>query len=192
MEREQAKIWGVEVAAILAVKSVESSGDGLLPTGEPKILFERHQFYRLLSGKFGKPFADDVMRKYPNLCNTVRGGYYGGQREHTDRLQPAVKIDRDCALQATSWGAYQVMGFNWNTLGYGSMQAFINDMYAGEPGQFRGFCRFIEAFELVDELQRKDWAGFARVYNGPKYREGDYDGKMAAAYRKFASQGNSA
>jgi hypothetical protein len=32
-------------------------------------------------------------------------------------------------------------------------------------------------------LKNKDWAGFARHYNGPDY--GDYDKRMERAYKRF-------
>ena len=44
---------GCSVAAIKAVAKVESKGSGFLPSGEPRILFERHVFrhrYREAAG----------------------------------------------------------------------------------------------------------------------------------------------
>jgi hypothetical protein len=43
-----ALLLGVEPEVVMAVAEVESSGDGFLPTGEPKILFEPHIFWREL------------------------------------------------------------------------------------------------------------------------------------------------
>lgn len=37
-----------------------------------------------------------------------------------------------------------------------------------------------------NELQRKDWAGFARGYNGPGYAKNRYDIKLANAYKKYS------
>jgi hypothetical protein len=37
----------------------------------------------------------------------------------------------------------------------------------------------------VQYLRDKDWAGFARRYNGPAYAENKYDEKLSAAYEKF-------
>ncbi|AZA64465.1 DUF3380 domain-containing protein [Chryseobacterium carnipullorum] len=47
-----AKELGCEVAAIKAVAEVESRGSGFLSSGEPKILFERHRFYKYTNGKY--------------------------------------------------------------------------------------------------------------------------------------------
>ncbi len=35
-------------------------------------------------------------------------------------------------------------------------------------------------------LQAMDWAGYARIYNGPSYSANDYDTKLAAAYARFS------
>lgn len=38
---------------------------------------------------------------------------------------------------------------------------------------------------MLPALQAKDWAEFARRYNGPAYKENRYDEKLAKAYQKF-------
>jgi len=43
---------GVDVATIKAVADVETSGDAFDALGRPRILFERHYFHRLTSGRF--------------------------------------------------------------------------------------------------------------------------------------------
>ncbi|WP_426770837.1 N-acetylmuramidase domain-containing protein, partial [Pseudomonas aeruginosa] len=79
---------------------------------------ERHWMFKLLKRKLGRdPEINDV-------CNPKAGGYLGGQAEH-ERLDKAVKMDRDCALQSASWGLFQIMGFHWEALGYASVQAFV-------------------------------------------------------------------
>jgi len=186
--QQSAKRLGVEVATIRAVDQVESNGSGFLDDGQVKILFERHKFYQYLARKHSKTYADDVARQRPDICNPQRGGYKGGKAEHT-RLQAAVDIDRECALMACSYGRYQVLASNWASLGYSSLQDFINAAMRSEDDHLEMFVRFVATNSLADELQRHDWAGFARGYNGPAYRDNDYDGKLAAAYTKFASGG---
>jgi hypothetical protein len=36
-------------------------------------------------------------------------------------------------------------------------------------------------------LQDRDWAAFAKAYNGKGYAKNKYDEKLAAAYKKFAA-----
>jgi hypothetical protein len=171
-----AKALGVEVACIKAVTKVESRGSGFLPSGEPVILFERHWMYKLLKAKTGKePELNEV-------CNPKAGGYQGGASEHI-RLNTAVMIDRECALQSASWGLFQIMGFHWKSLGYASLQAFVNDQYASEGKQLSTFVKFIQINpSMHNALKAKDWAKFAKLYNGPNYAINKYDIKLEAAY----------
>lgn len=178
-----AQSLGVPTAAVKAVASVESAGAGFLSDGRPKILFERHVMYSQLSTALGKAKADALASKHPDIVNPKAGGYSGGAKEH-DRLGQAAALDRACALSSASWGAFQIMGYHWKSLGYASQQAFINAMYASEADQLDAFVRFIKADPvLVRALKALDWAAFARRYNGPAYAKNQYDRKMSEAYR---------
>lgn len=180
---------GVEEAAIKAVASVESNGNGFILDPEsgkqvPKILFERHIMFKRLRDNTPIKSAD-MAAKYPDIVNPSSGGYKGGIAEH-ERLQKAVKIDRTTALESASWGSFQIMGYHWKALGYASVQAFVNDMYT-EQGQLDAFVKFIKAdSRLVKALKEKDWTTFARIYNGPAYQKNNYDVKMKQAYEKFS------
>lgn len=169
---------GCAVAAIKAVAKVESMGEGFLPTCEPKILFEAHWFSKLTMGRY------DASHPRISSPNWNRSLYVGGVGEHK-RLQEAAKLDRTAALSAASWGVFQIMGFNWKLCGVGSLQQFINAMYAGEKEQFRCFVNFIIAKGWAGYLAAQDWAEFARRYNGAGYKQNKYDVKMAQAYKSF-------
>lgn len=202
----QAKSLGVETAALRAVHEVEAKGNGFLASGEPVILFERHIFYRKLREMNYPNLAKLFFARRPDLCNPSAGGY-GKTSEQHNRLKQAqdlllqvlplldpnkssdkkiIEQVRACALMACSWGIGQVMGMHWHDLGYPTLQDFINDMYESEAKQLEAMCRFIKVNGLVDEMQRHDWATFARVYNGVAYRKNQYDTKLAKAYAKFA------
>ncbi|GAB3021024.1 hypothetical protein GCM10027051_27870 [Niabella terrae] len=171
-----------EVAAIRAVAEVESRGDGFLPGGEPKILFERHIFSKRTGGVFD--------RSHPNVSNPQSGGYGTAASQHK-RLQEAVPLNRNAALMSASWGKFQIMGFNYSLAGFNSLQEFINAMYSGERAHLFAFVSYIRNSFLDDELREKRWADFARKYNGPDYRKNNYDKKMAQAYSRFKSGGRS-
>ena len=106
---EGAKRLGVPVIVIKAIAEVETLGEGYLPNGKPKILFERHRMYFYLNQKFGKTKANALMAKHPNIVNTKTGGYHGGSAEYT-RLSQAKQLDESCALQSASWVRFQLMG----------------------------------------------------------------------------------
>ncbi|WP_305095672.1 N-acetylmuramidase domain-containing protein [Croceibacterium aestuarii] len=177
---EAATRLGCTVAAIRAVAQVESAGSGYLPDSRPKILFERHVFHRLTGG------AHTAV--HPDLSFPSGGGYLGGAREY-DRLERAMALDEPAALASASWGKFQVMGFNHALVGEPSLDTFVDTMVSGEPGQLKYFVAFIAATGLADELQRLDWRGFARGYNGSGYERFNYHGKMARAFATFSEGG---
>lgn len=166
------------VPAIRAVCAVEAPRGGFLASGQPTLLFERHQFSRRSGRKFDA--------KYPDISNPTRGGYLGGEAEH-GRLQRAVALDRDAALQSASWGKFQIMGFNYQAAGFATLQAFVNAMYEGEGAQLDAFVAYVLHEGLADELRECRWADFARRYNGPDYATNKYDTKLAAAYNAARS-----
>lgn len=171
---------GCQVAAVRAVIDVESRG-GFLADGRPKILFERHYFSRLTKRKFDGNAAD--------ISNPKWGGYKGGAAEY-ERLGRAIKLDRDAALRSASWGAFQIMGDNYRLCGFTNVEDFVEAMVSGAPAQLDAFVSFIQKTGLADEMVRRDWAGFARGYNGPAYKANKYDEKLAAAFA-FHSAGGS-
>ncbi len=103
-----------------------------------------------------------------------------------------MAIDRDAALQSVSWGIGQVMGSHWKALGYGSVDALVAEARSGVGGQIRLMLRFLEHEGLIDTIRARDWAAFARAYNGPRYKVHRYDSRIAAAharYRRGAGEG---
>ena len=168
---------GIETATLLAVIEVETGGAGGFladHSGRPRILFEAHVFGRLTGHRW--------TREHPDLSSHQwdRGLYRGGAAEY-ERLERAVALDRDAALKATSWGLFQIMGFNHAAAGYRTVEEFVAAMAESEANHLRAFLRFVEG-PMLDALRRRDWREFARRYNGPAAELNDYAGKMARAY----------
>ena len=185
--KKSAQALNVEVAAIKAVAEVESAGDGFLPGGKPKILFEPHIFWKQLRLKGINPSM--FMEENPDiLYPTWKSGAYGPVSKQHDRLERAAKINREAALLSASWGRFQIMGFNWKLCGSSSLQEFINDMHENEDKHLHLFTAYIKSTYLDDELRNRDWAGFARGYNGPQYVKNRYDTKLRNAYTKYKAQ----
>lgn len=178
---------GIPVAAIKAVNEVESRGHGFLADGRPVILYERHIAYRRIKDRDGN--ADALAERFPNLINPQRGGYAGGSAEWA-RVAAARQITPafpGIVDEACSWGQYQIMGYHWETLGYASIDAFVAAMQQSEAAQLDAFSRFIEAdTALLKAITARKWADFARLYNGPAYKENLYDIKLARAYARFS------
>jgi len=182
---DSATLLGVEPATIKAVAEVESSGEGFLASGFPKILFEPHKFWQQLKARGIDPTkitgASDIL--YPVWGSKP----YGKNSAQPERLERAIAINKDAALSSASWGKFQIMGFNFELAGFATLDAFVAAMHIDEDQHLHAFVNFVKNKNLVDELQRKDWAGFALGYNGSGYKENKYDEKLAAAYHKFSS-----
>ncbi|WLE59273.1 N-acetylmuramidase family protein [Burkholderia plantarii] len=174
----------VPVACVRAVNEVESTGSGFLTDGRPKILFERHVFYRQLAAHGIDPAP--IAAKYPNIVSQTAGGYSGGAAEY-GRLAAAELIHEGAALESASWGAFQVLGENWERLEYAGVDEFVSLMESGEAAQLDAFVRFVGAdAKLLAALKARKWVAFAAGYNGPTYRQNLYDVKLERAYERYA------
>lgn len=148
-----------EVNAIKAVCTIEAPRGFFNPDGSPVILYERHYFHRLTGGRYDKA--------WPTLSNPSPGGY-GKYSEQHKKLQLAVELDRDAALQSVSWGGFQIMGANYKRAGFKTLQAFVNAMYAGAEEHLDAFVAFIRSDpKLLAAIRAHDWYTFAERYNGP-------------------------
>ena len=176
----------VSVAHVHTVTDVEALQSGFISNGKPKTLFERHQFYRLLSETKGKAFANQVAQANPDICNKLSGGYLKGVSEW-NRLQKAVRIDETCALKAASWGLFQIMGFNHAACGYRTVQDYVTAMCESEGKQLDAFVNYmLKNPTVLSYLRNCQWVQFARAYNGPTYYINKYDLKLAGAYRHYS------
>jgi LysM repeat protein len=174
-----AQSLGVDVASIKAVADVEAAGSGFLSNGQPKILFEAHQFSRLTGGRYNGSHPD-ISSSHWN-----RSLYKGGAAEH-GRLNKAAALNETAALKSASWGKFQIMGFNYKAAGYSNVQTFVKDMRTSEGKQLDAFVNFIKSNPSMHRaLKNHDWATFARLYNGSGYAQNHYDTKIAQAYIKF-------
>lgn len=181
-----AKALNVEVATIKAVYEVESRGSGFLSDLRPKILFEGHVFWRQLKTLEIDPYKFVTGNEDILYSKWTRVYYEGGVKEY-DRLNRAKEIHESAALAAASWGTFQIMGFNYKYCGFSTVKSYARAQYISEGEHLKAFGNFIQAVSLVKHLKSKNWAGFAREYNGAGYKANKYDEKLAAAYSKYAS-----
>lgn len=173
-------IIGVGEDEVRAFMEVEASGSGFDRQGRPKMLFEPHVFYRNLSGRE----RDEAVRRdlaYP------RWGQQPYPKDSYPRLIEAMAINETAALKAASWGLGQILGENFAMVGYDSVQDMIVAFMDDEETHLEAMIRFLIAAGIDDDLRAHRWATVARVYNGPGYRKHNYDGRLAAAFRKWAN-----
>lgn len=180
-----AESLSVPFEVMATVAHVESVGEGLVESTHPVVLFERHVFHRQLMRSLKKEEVERLARHYPDLINLKRGGYGDGEQEW-ERFNLAMAIHRSAAIESTRWGMFQIMGFHWSLLDYSSSLDWFNAMCRSEMEQLTALCQFIKQKPVMHRaLQQQQWAEFARRYNGPTYKENDYDVKLAKYYAHF-------
>lgn len=172
---------GVSVSSVRAVYKVETGGNAFRDNGDPKILFERHYFHNYTDGKY------DVTN--PDISNPVQGGY-GKYSEQIPKLNKAVALDEESGYKSASYGGFQIMGANFKAAGFDTVKEFASTMMSkDEDKHLTAFVNFIMSNDkLLKALQDGDWAAFAKIYNGPNYKDNDYDTKLKTAYDEYIEQ----
>jgi hypothetical protein len=190
--RFQATRLAIPLANILACIDVESGGvvdtpikcrDGVV-RDYPVIRFEGHYFYKRVNPSLqAKAIAEKLAAPVPGAIANP-----SSQQSRWDTLEyPAQELDMNAAIESTSWGVGQVMGANWQMLGLSNAIEFLNKALSGVSGQISLMFGYIEKAGLVDELQRGDFAGFARGYNGPA-NVSSYASKLASRAKVLATE----
>jgi|SRR5882672_1981238 len=172
---------GIGQPELWAVLKVETSGCGFLPDRRPVILFERHQFSSRTNRQFDAA--------HPDISNQSPGGYGAGGAHQYDRLHRAINLNRNAALDSTSWGIGQLMGFNAEISGSNDVEAMVTAMTQSENDQLLGMTGEIVHGGLDKALRDHRWADFARGYNGANFAINHYDTRLAAAFQRFAQGG---
>ncbi|MCM1522635.1 MAG: N-acetylmuramidase family protein [Muribaculaceae bacterium] len=177
---EVADSLGVEVAAIKAVVDIEAgrTHEGFSAPGKPLINFDLTMFRRFASRR-GVNLA-----KYSKSHPVVFSSHKGSQTRAQRRLEAARSINPQAAVEGTFWGMFQIGGFNWKKCGASSLEDFEMRMSRSERDQLDMFASFIKNAGLLPALRSKNWAKFARGYNGPSYAKRGYHTRMAAAYAR--------
>lgn len=180
----------IEPAALKAVIDVEAAGEGFDKQGRPTILFEPHIFWDQLGKIHYYTKRAELAKKHQGLLSPKwdKSLYRIGGSSH-DKLKIAADLHWEAAHKSASWGLGQIMGFNAQKIGYATLKDFIDDMYESEAKQLKAMGMFLKANGLISKLQRRDWAGFARGYNGSAYAKNQYDVKLANAYKLAKKQG---
>jgi hypothetical protein len=183
-----AKQIGVEAAAVHAVAAVESGGrSGFDAKSRPVLRYEGHIFRSLTKRQYDK--------SHPELSAPYGSAQYkadhqfGGIKyadEQWGLLQAAFALSPDAAVMACSWGMFQVMGENYRSIGWTSLQQFVSDMFYSESQHLRAFLGYCRHAGLVPYLKAHNWARFAQGYNGPSYQDNHYDVALARNYALYS------
>lgn len=177
--REIAKNNGIEFAALKAFISVETGGIGFATdTGKIIIQFEPAWFKRKA------PYA-------PSGAWSVNG--VERQSAEWRAFNDAFSKNPEAAMESTSIGLGQIMGFHYKTLGYATVGEMWDDAKKGEYQQVLQMVRFIRSIPtLLKALQTKNWHLVATYYNGSgykalakKYGREPYNISLEKAYNRY-------
>lgn len=171
----------IEFSVLMAFIAVESGGRGFdEKTGKLLIQFEPHWF------KKKAPYAPSGNWSVNKVDR---------QEAEYKAFSEAFRIDSIAAMESTSIGLPQIMGFHWERLGYSSVGAMWDDFKKSETHQVKALIKFIETDKrLMKAILEKDWHMVAMIYNGAgyarlalKYGREPYNLSMQREYEKWAS-----
>ncbi len=179
---------GVGEDEVHAFTEVEANGSGFDSKGRPKMLFEPHLFYRYLKGDQ----RDRAVSQGLAYSGWRSGGY---PRDSYPRMHKAMEINPEAALRAASWGASQVLGNNYEMLGYLNVFQMVDAFCADGENHIQGMIDFANAAGIADDLRvlaalkrptkPSDCVAIVRVYNGPGFAKNNYHTKFATAHNKW-------
>lgn len=172
---------GVEIAAIKAVVEIEAGKNmkGFWAPGIPVINFDRTMYLRFRSKAADKTGAKG---------EKVPAGLTGYALQQWTQLINARKENAQGANLGTFWGMFQIGGFNYKMCGCKTVDEMVKLMAYSELEQLELFATFISNSGMLADLRNKNWAGFARKYNGASYARRGYHTRMAAAYARFKKE----
>ena len=197
--KEAAKALGCEVEVIKAFAHVESHGAGFDKLHRPLILYERHVFSRHTNHNFDSKNADISSSKAYTVAKLDRHKYaiadddrYGAHGDHQyDRFERAYSLDPKGAIQACSWGKFQVLGENYLDK-FHSPEDFMSAACTSERRHLLDlFVPFVRTKQskklgtLQAALIQKNWTNAAYLYNGSGYKTYNYDNKLKVAYENI-------
>ena len=171
---------GFDPGAAVAVLAIESGGRGFAADGRMIIRFENHLFFRqwgqnhadtfnqFFSFNAHQPWLDHQWR--PDAGQAFRP-FHGSQDGEWQVFSFARNLDDTAAKLSISMGGPQIVGFNYSTLGFESVQQMFDAFTANERNQILGLFNFIKGpganSRRVQALQAQDFVTFAALYNGP-------------------------
>jgi hypothetical protein len=168
---ELAISFRLPVSIIKAIDEVESNGQGFDPdTGKIKIQFEPHWFKelsKLTLGLWSKNKVDI-------------------QRKEWEAFNDAYSKNPNKAMESTSVGRMQVMGFHWKRLGFRNVGEMWDFAKKSEKNQLWLGLKFIVTDTMIFKaILARDWKTVAQRYNGKNYWIKKYDFKLANAEKKY-------
>lgn len=151
-----AQALGVDPAIIKAILVAETGGQAIRTGSSIQFLF-----------MIGRHFTPKYRKKFPTRALPS----WAGKRMSGSRsvLRQAISLWPHGAYANTSWGIFQIHGWSYRKLGYGSPREMVQAFKNSGEAQIQGFIDFVRTKKrLYNAIKSKDWWGMARNYNGDK------------------------
>jgi hypothetical protein len=159
------------LAEIRALAKVESSGQGFDDEGRVVIRFEPHVFHEKTNGKYSA--------SHPHLSYKDWDPKVPRSLDHSWRLfKEACTLDATAAVLSTSWGMFQVMGFNFTRCSCKTLKEFVAKMENSVDDQLALTVELLMSSGMAVLLRTHKWAELALRYNGKGYKKNQYDTKL--------------
>ena len=177
--KRASKTFGFETAVLDAFIEVETGGKGFNTDGKIMIQFEPAWF------KKKAPYA-------PSGAWSVNK--VDVQSKEWIAFNDAFKKKPDAAMESTSIGLGQIMGFHWKRLGFKSVGEMWDHAKKSLENQVWQIAKFIDTDKKLKlAILQKDWFTIASIYNGSgflalarKYKREPYNISMEKAYKKYS------
>jgi hypothetical protein len=160
----QAALNGIPTETALAVFSIEAAAGA----------------YDAATGLITIRFEDRVFSKRSGLTCFARRG---GQKAEWENLERNAALNFQAAIESTSWGLPQLMGFNYDVTPYPTSMAMVEAFQTSVVDQIKGFFQYVSKRGLIPYVHAQDWRGFTRLYNG----KGNVDAYSAKLINALAS-----
>lgn len=180
LTRKVSKTFGFNLAVMLAFIEVETGGRGFNNDGKIMIQFEPSWFKKKVpyapSGKWSINKVDVQSKEW-------------------EAFNDAFAKNKDAAMESTSIGLGQIMGFHWKRLGFKSVGEMWDHAKVSLENQIWQIAKFIDTDKtLKSAIVNKDWFTIAKIYNGKGfmkiarlYGREPYNISMEKAYKKYSA-----
>ena len=169
------QLGDTDTKRIKAIGKVETSGSAWASDGTPKILYERHYFYKYVNKTIYLPSYTDHFLAAPTWGGYTQDFNKNNINDSWEKLAFAACIDPIGAFSSISISSFQVMGAYYKELGYNSPLDMLYDVSRNETVHYKLLVGFIlnvakikSAFLKLSTNPETNRA-FCKAYNGPSY-----------------------
>ena len=189
---------GIDVGCAVAVLCVESAGKGFEQNNGDRMIirFENHKFWNFWGKRQAEKFSQHFRysstepwkgHQWRSAATDPWEDFHGSQAAEWRVLEFARSLDDTAALKSISMGAPQIMGFNFSSMGFASVQDMFEKFSKDIRYHIIGFFDFLAATKpMLEALKQRDFAGFAKLYNGAGQAE-TYGSWVKKRFEAFAA-----